>query len=88
MKQLLLAISLIAILSTGCTENVRAKKFGGNMIVPLPTNTKLVNATWKDAQLWYLYRPMTSNEVSVTSTFKEKSNFGYMEGTITFVESK
>lgn len=81
-------ISCSVIIFVGCTENSRAKQFGGTSTINLPPNTKLVIATWKDADLWYLTRPMVSNETAITSTFKEKSRFGLLEGTVNFVESK
>lgn len=86
----------IAILSTilvsgmvlGCTENSRAKNFGGTSKIALPLGQKLINATWKDAQLWYLTRQMRSDEKPEMYTFQEKSNFGMMEGTVIFTESR
>ena len=87
MKRISLSLLVIGLLATGC-ENWRAKHWGGTMTVNLPANSKLVNATWKEGHLWYLYRPMQSNEVAVTSTFTEKSNMGMLQGTVVFVESK
>ena len=88
-KYLLALTTLLLLVGvSGCTENIRSKTFGGNMTIALPANQKLVNATWKESQLWYLYRPMHSNETAETYTFKEKSSFGMMEGVVTFQESK
>lgn len=81
------AISIIIGLS-GCNENARTKSFGGTMVVEIPQGQKFVNATWKDQQLWYLTRPMTSNEVAETWTLQEKSSLGMMEGTVIFRETK
>ena len=58
------------------------------MNVDLPKNTKLVNTTWKDDQLWYLVRPMRENEKPEVSQFVEKSNMEVMEGKVVFKESK
>jgi hypothetical protein len=90
MKKILLTLSLVGVLAalSGCTDNIRSKSFGGSMNVALPTNQKLVTATWKESQLWYLYRPMHSNEVAETYTFQEKSSFGMVEGKVVFTESK
>lgn len=88
MKHLLLALVSGLLLTTGCTENVRTKVYGGTMTINLPKGQKFINVTWKEAEMWYLYRPMTSNEVAETYTFKEKSSFGVYEGTVIFVESK
>jgi len=86
---LIATCALIAALlsSVGCTDNQRAKHYGGSMTINLPPNTKLLNVTYKQDNLWYLTRPATTNDVAETLTFKEKSNMGVFEGTIIFVES-
>lgn len=58
------------------------------MTVDLPTNTKLVNVTWKEGEMWFLYRPMRENESPETFTFQEKSGLGLVEGKVVFKESK
>ncbi len=89
MKQLIFITSVfVIVLMTSCTSNARSKNWGGTYTIKLPTNTKLVEATWKDANLWYLTRPMRENEIPETLTFQEDSQFGVMEGTVIFVESK
>jgi hypothetical protein len=48
----------------------------------------LVNATWKDTDLWVLVEPVTdSNYQPKKYIFFEDSHFGMMEGEITFIES-
>jgi len=69
-----------------CTENVRAKTFGGTTVVELPPKTKLVSATWKDTDLWYLYRPANPGETPTSLTLKEDSSFGLLEGQVIFNE--
>lgn len=49
---------------------------------------KLVEATWKDSDLWYLVEPMDSDYVPKTKIFKENSMIGIMEGEVKFIESK
>lgn len=89
-RNILIAICLAAAALTfpGCTDNVRSKQFGGNMNVTLPAHRKLMNATWKNDELWYLTRPMHEGEAAETTIFREKSSFGVLEGTVTFIESK
>jgi hypothetical protein len=79
-------IVLISVTMAACTANQRAKDFGGTITVYISTGEKLVNATWKEADLWYLTRPRRSGEVPETSTFKENSTFGMMNGTVIFIE--
>lgn len=86
MKLTLLAFAAIALL-TSCTENQRAKRWGGTSTVDLPPNTKMIGTTWKDAQLWYLTRPMRVGEAAETSTMSEQSSYGVMQGKVIFKES-
>lgn len=91
MKKKLLSIALVAVmLSTlfSCTKSERTRVFGGSMTVHLPKGEKLLMATWKEAALFYLTEPMDSNYVPKTKTFREKSSYGMLEATITFIESK
>ena len=91
MKKKLLSIALAAgLLSTlfSCTENLRARQFGGTMTVDLPKGEKLLMVTWKEDNLFYLTEPMDSVYTPKTKTFKEKSSFSIMEATIIFRESK
>lgn len=91
MKKYALALVTIAslFLGTSCTEKSRAKGFGGTTTIDVKPNHKLVDATWKgEANLWYLTRPMREGETPETYTFQEDSNYGLLEGTVIFKESK
>lgn len=91
MKKKLLSIALVAVLLStlfSCTENSRARQFGGTMIVDLPKGEKLLMVTWKEDNLFYLTEPMDSVYTPKTKTFKEKSSFSIMEATVIFRESK
>jgi hypothetical protein len=80
------ALSIAAL--TISYDNYMSRKFGGSTTINLEKGQKLVEATWKENSLWYLTEPMDSNYVPKTKTFKEDSNFGVLEGTVTFVESR
>lgn len=69
-----------------CSENTMAKKYGGTMTVNLPPGTKLECATWKDEQLWYLYRNRKPGEAPESHTLHEDSRFGIIEGKVIFEE--
>lgn len=86
MKTKLLSLLLIAGVLTSCTENQMAKQFGGTMTVDLPPNTEFVNATWKNDELWYIYRPRKEGESIDVITMQENSNFGLVEGKVQFNE--
>lgn len=82
-----LFLALTAILP-GCTLNQRAKQFGGTMTIKLPKGRKLVNASWKGEDLWYLTRQMKEDEQPETSTMIEDSSYGVVSGEVIFEESK
>jgi hypothetical protein len=87
MKKLFLAI-LMGIMVTSCTENNRVKNWGGEGTINLPKGRKLVNVTWKETEIWYLTRPMDSNDVAESYQFQEESSWGVMEGTYNIIETK
>lgn len=66
----------------GCTQNERAKSFGGTMHINLPCGEKLTEITWKGMDLWYASRPMRADESPETTTFREDSPFGVIEGKV------
>lgn len=70
----------------GCTENLRARNFGGVVDITLSPGQKLVVATWKDADLWYLTRPMRENEHAESYVFHEDSTYGVLQGKVNFRE--
>jgi len=88
MKKLTLVLAVIVLALSSCTENARAKKWGGSMTIEVPVGNKVTNITWKNGDLWYSYRPFQEGESPVTQYFVEESNFGIMEGTVKFIESK
>jgi hypothetical protein len=68
-----ICIILIIIMgATSCTDNQRAKSFGGTSTINLPAGEKLVTVTWKgEADIWYLTRPMTSTDSVETYYFHQ-----------------
>ena len=87
MKKVFLAI-MLGVMVTSCTENNRVKNWGGEGNINLPKGRKLVNVTWKETEIWYLTRPMNSNDVAETYQFQEESSWGVMEGTYNIIETK
>lgn len=84
-KTVLTALLLVILLS-GCTDNQKARSFGGTETITLPVGQKLITVTWKKADIWYLTRPRRANEPIETYKFHEKSQMGMMEGTIILKE--
>lgn len=88
MKRILFCLVVCVILLVSCTENQRARQFGGTLTIELPPGEKLVTATWKEVDLFYLTEPMDSNYTPKTKIFREDSSWGVMESTVVFKERK
>lgn len=77
-----------AVVLAGCTENQRARNFGGKASVDVQKGQKVLTVTWKDDDLWILTRPMREDEKPEVLTFKQDSSFGTLSGEVTIVEQK
>jgi hypothetical protein len=77
MKKLILAVALVS-LATSCTENTRARRWGGTEEISLKPNEKVLNVTWKENEMWIC----TKDTVTGIVYFREKSSWGIMEGTV------
>jgi PBP1b-binding outer membrane lipoprotein LpoB len=88
MKKTLLSLLFVAFFLTSCTEQERAKHLGDNITVEVDPGYKLIEATWKENNLWVLIEPMEEGYQPKTKIFKESSSYGILEGSITFKESK
>jgi hypothetical protein len=64
------------------------RKLGGSTEITLEPGEKLVEATWKEGDLWYLVEPMDSGYAPKTKVFKESSMYGVMEGKVVFIERR
>jgi len=80
LKVSIMAVLFIAIVmgSTSCTDNQRARSFGGTETIKLLPNEEFVNITWKQDNLWVIVKD------TVTGKFyaREKSSFGVMQGKV------
>lgn len=86
-KKILMLITVFSVvLLSGCQS--MTKDFGGTTTIDLPPNTKLEEITWKDANLWYLTRPMGDDDIAEIHTFQESSEFGLIEGKVIIIEHK
>jgi uncharacterized lipoprotein YajG len=77
MKKLLIVLS-VAFVLTSCTDNQAARHFGGTETIQLQKNEVVLNVTWKDSQMWICTKDTTTG----VTYFREKSNWGVMEGTV------
>ena len=89
MKKLFLLFTAVTLTCISCTEQQRARRYGGNATIEVDPGYKLLEVTWKDdGDLWMFMEEMDSDYVPKTKIFKEESSFGIMEGCITFKESR
>lgn len=84
----IIAVVGIIFCFTGCTEQTIAREWGGTYEIELPKGEKLIEVTWKDANLFYLTRPMHDDEYPETYKFQEDSEWGVWEGTVIIKESR
>lgn len=72
-------IFLIILLTTvGCTDNSKARGWGGTEEITLNPHERLLTMTWKESSLWLL----TVDTISGINYFREKSPYGVMEGQV------
>lgn len=86
MKKVLLGLLVITTIAS-CTQNNNARLWGGEETIHLETGERLINVAWKgkyDSDLWILTKQDTTKPT--TYSFKEKSNFGVMNGEVIIIE--
>lgn len=71
-------VILAVLLLASCTDNSRAKNWGGTENIQLKKNEILVNMTWKESNLWI----QTKDTLTGIEYFREKSSWGVWEGEI------
>ena len=76
MKKVLTLLLVIFLFS--CTDNQRARKFGGEETINLEPNEKFINITWKQDNIWIV----TQDTITKTYYAREKSSFGIWQGKI------
>lgn len=80
-KKVLLLISIVGLstlCTSSCTENQRAKQWGGTEEIKLNKNEIVLNVTWKETEMWIC----TKDTATGITYFREKSNWGVLEGAV------
>jgi len=85
-KLLVLAVIVAGLFTVSCTENIRARHWGGTENIQLESGNRVVNVTWKEGNVWILTKQDATTKPTVY-TFAEKSNWGVMQGSIVIVEN-
>ena len=86
MNQILSLLVLIVLLMS-CTQNQRARNWGGEEKIELEKGRRVVNISWHDDDIWILTEEMDSSKTPRTLEFIEKSSF-MLDGKVIIVESK
>lgn len=82
-------VCLAFILSfSSCTENQRARTFGGIAIIEVEKGQKVMMATWKNNDLFYMTEEMEPDYRPHDKTLVESSSFGIIESKVVFKESR
>ena len=84
-KILFVLITIICL--TSCSQSI-SRNFGGTTTIKLQPGEKLIEATWKEDDIWYLVEPMDSTYVPKVKTLKESSVMGIMKGQVIFIENR
>lgn len=84
----IIALAALLTIATSCTEQHMARRYGGKLNFELPKGEKLMMATWKESNLFYLTEPMDSGYIPKKKVFRESSNLGVWESEITFIERR
>ena len=78
LKTIAILLIFIVIGITSCTDNQRARSFGGTEKVKLLPNEEFINITWKKDNLWVVVRDKNTGNFYA----REKSSFCVMQGSI------
>ena len=78
----------VLLMLLACTDNQRAKAFGGTMEIKLPCDQVVFDVTWKGEDLWYATQPPRPDWRPETKHFKEYSSYGVVEGEVILIESR
>jgi hypothetical protein len=69
-------------------ENKRTILFGGTMEIKVEPGQKVMIATFKGNNLFYMTEPMDSGYIPKTKTLHEKSGRGIIESEVKFIERR
>lgn len=90
MKKLLTFISLVIciFLMSSCTEQERVRQFGGTATIDVEPGYRVMMATWKGDDLFYMIEEMPEDYVPHNKTLVESSSWGVIESKTVFKESR
>ena len=78
----------ILLLVASCTKQSRVRNFGGTEIIKVKPGYRVIMATWKSDDLFYMIEPMADGYEPCEKRLVESSSFGVWESEIIFKESR
>lgn len=88
MKKLILVLVFLVGLALMLTcQQFLSRNWGGTTTITLEPGERLLEATWKDNNLWFLVEPMDDDYIPKTKVFKS-SMYGLLEGKVIFIERR
>lgn len=90
MKKILTIIILMICICTmsSCTEQGRTRVLGGTSTIDVEPGYRVMMATWKESDLFYMVEEMPDDYVPHDKILVESSSWGVLESTIIFKESR
>ncbi|MCH5241780.1 MAG: hypothetical protein J1F67_05080 [Muribaculaceae bacterium] len=88
MKKKLFLIAAILLTMASCTKQSRVRNFGGTETIQVKPGYRVMMATWKDSNLFYMIEPMPENYEPTEKYLVESSSYGIWESEIIFIESR
>ena len=71
-----------------CTKQERVRTFGGTETIQVEPGKRVMMATWKESDLFYMVEDMPEDYVPHDKTLIESSSYGIWEAKIVFKESR
>lgn len=88
-KFIMISLALITMLAiSSCTENQRTRTLGGTMSINVKPGYKVIMATWKETDLFYMIEKMDSSYVPIEKILVEDASWGVLETKVKFIESR
>lgn len=71
-----------------CTKQERVRTFGGTEVINVEPGKRVMMATWKETDLFYMVEDMPEDYTPHDKTLVESSSYGILESKIIFRESR
>lgn len=89
-KKIILLLTGITLMfgNMSCTKQERVRAFGGTETIQVEPGKRVMMATWKESDLFYMVEDMPEDYVPHDKTLIESSSYGIWEAKIVFKESR